>query len=213
MSRIPAAPFVAPPRKKPALKQKLAVWARWLHIYSSLFGLGVILFFSVTGLTLNHPDWAFGSVRHEQLHEGSVPLEWVQTGEAEVARLEIVEHLRREHGVRGFLDTFTQDEGECLVAFKGPAYSADAFVDRRRGTYELAIVTDGWVAVMNDLHKGRNTGPVWSWVIDISAVLLIVVSATGLVLLLYIKRRRNPGLILAAVGAVIALVVIWTVIV
>jgi hypothetical protein len=30
---------------------------RWLHIYLSMFGLAAVLFFSVTGLTLNHPDW------------------------------------------------------------------------------------------------------------------------------------------------------------
>lgn len=210
MSRIPAAPFVAPPRKKPALKQKLATWSRWLHIYSSLFGLGVILFFSVTGLTLNHPDWAFGSVRREQLHEGSVPLEWVQTGEAEVARLEIVEHLRREHGVRGFLDSFTQDEGECLVAFKGPAYSADAYIDREDGTYTLTESYAGFVAVMNDLHKGRDAGTAWKWLIDISAVILTLASATGLVLMIYLKKRRRTGLITAVVGAV-ALVVVYVI--
>ena len=33
---------------------------RWLHIYLSMFSLAVVLFFSVTGITLNHPDWFFG---------------------------------------------------------------------------------------------------------------------------------------------------------
>ena len=34
---------------------------RWLHIYSSMFGLVAILFFSVTGILLNHPSWTLGS--------------------------------------------------------------------------------------------------------------------------------------------------------
>ena len=31
---------------------------RWLHIYLSMFGLAAVLFFSVTGITLNHPNAA-----------------------------------------------------------------------------------------------------------------------------------------------------------
>ena len=30
---------------------------RWIHIYLSMFGLAAVLFFGVTGLTLNHPEW------------------------------------------------------------------------------------------------------------------------------------------------------------
>ena len=31
--------------------------ARWLHIYGSMASFAVVLFFAVTGLTLNHQDW------------------------------------------------------------------------------------------------------------------------------------------------------------
>lgn len=201
----PAATSPSPALKRPGLKQKLAVWMRWLHIYSSLFGLVVILFFSVTGLTLNHPNWMFGSVRNEQQISGQVPAEWVQQDRTEVAKLEVVEHLRRQHGVRGFLEEFNQEETECIVVFKGPGYSADAYIQRGDGKYELTLITEGWVAVMNDLHKGRNTGKAWSWVIDVSATLLIIISVSGLILLLYIKRRRLPGLALGALGAALAI--------
>jgi hypothetical protein len=36
---------------------KLAAMTLWLHVYVSVFGLAAVLFFSVTGLTLNHPGW------------------------------------------------------------------------------------------------------------------------------------------------------------
>ena len=45
------------------LKVRFAAAARWLHIYASVLGLGAVLFFSITGLTLNHPDWLLGSVQ------------------------------------------------------------------------------------------------------------------------------------------------------
>jgi hypothetical protein len=60
----------------------------------------------------------------------------------------------------------------------------------------------GLVAIANDLHKGRHTSTVWSWVIDVSAVGLVLVSATGLLLGLLIQRRRRSALVLLIVGVV-----------
>ncbi len=34
---------------------RFAKLVRWLHIYLSMFGLAAVLFFSATGITLNHP--------------------------------------------------------------------------------------------------------------------------------------------------------------
>jgi len=36
--------------------------------------------------------------------------------------------------------------------------------------------------VANDLHKGRDTGKTWSILIDVSAVLMTLISLTGLIL-------------------------------
>jgi hypothetical protein len=53
---------------------------------------------------------------------------------------------------------------------------------------------------MNDLHKGRDTGTAWSWVIDVSAIFLVLISLSGLILLLFIKKKRISGIILAIIG-------------
>jgi hypothetical protein len=68
------------------------------------------------------------------------------------------------------------------------------------------------VALINDLHKGRDTGAAWSVVIDVSAVLMTVSSLTGLALLCTLRRRRVPGLLVAFAGTVAVLaVVVWLV--
>jgi uncharacterized protein len=90
------------------------------------------------------------------------------------------------------------------VSFKGPGYTADAFVDRATGSYELTVTTMGIVAVLNDLHKGRDTGAVWAWVIDLSAGLLVLVSITGMILLWFVHKRRVTGYVIAIAGAVIS---------
>ena len=170
------------PRLRPSsaharsLRRKLSIrfakLMRWLHIYLSMFGLAAVLFFSVTGITLNHPNWTFGQTERRREAKGHVDLHWISREVApsgppaaaepdptkQVAKLEVVEHLRKTHGVRGALAEFRVDDTECLVSFKGPGYSADAFIDRDSGRYSLTELDHGLIALINDLHKGRDTG-------------------------------------------------------
>ena len=202
---------------------KFAKLMRWLHIYLSMFGLAMVLFFSATGVTLNHPDWFFGETQRSVQAEGQVDLKWLRAPAIAassspdaiadpaglVSKLEIVEHLRAAHGIRGALVEFKVDDTECVVAFKGPGYSADAFVDRDSGHYTLTQSYHGPIAILNDLHKGRDTGFVWSIFIDVSAVLLTLISLSGLVLLFYLKLRRGPGLVVVAVGTVVVMALFY----
>ncbi len=200
-------PATARPRTRSA-RIRFASLMRWLHIYLSMLGLFALLFFSATGVTLNHADWfAAGAARSTEA-EGTIRADWLK----DVAKLEVVEQLRKSHAIHGAMAEFTVDENECVVAFKGPGYSADAFVDRSTGKYRLTENSHGLVAILNDLHKGRDTGKVWSVVIDASAILLILASLSGLVLLFYIKRRRVSGAVVGVFGMlVLAAIVYWLV--
>ena len=59
------------------------------------------------------------------------------------------------------------------------------------------------MAWLNDLHKGRHTGPVWSVLIDVTAGLLGVMAVSGIWLLLYVRRRRTSGLWVGLVGTLL----------
>jgi len=76
----------------------------------------------------------------------------------------------------------------------------------------LSVTRMGFVAVINDLHKGRDSGAGWSLLVDLSAILMIVVSVTGLVLILFLRRHLVNGLLIAATGALLsALAYVWLV--
>lgn len=194
-----SSPAAAPDRRR------LPGWMRWLHIYASMLGLGTLLFFSVTGLTLNHPDWTLGGQRHEQQLKGQLNAAWLAdgAGEQSVDKLAVVEALRRAHGLRGLVDDYRVDDTECSLAFKGPGSSADIVINRQTGAYELTLATEGFVALVNDLHKGRHTGGAWAWAIDLTAGLLTLVAITGLWLLFYVRRRRTSGLWVGLAGALL----------
>lgn len=182
------------------MKRTVAEWSRWLHIYLSMFSFVIVLFFSVTGLTLNHLDWF---PEKEVLNEldGRLNPAWVNaTDTAKVKKLEIIEFLRASHQVKGQLNDFRIDESECSISFQGPGYTADVFVDRKKGSYHLSERSLGVIAWANDLHKGRDTGQGWKWVIDFSAIFMTVISITGLILLLFIKKKRANGLLWLVLG-------------
>ena len=199
---------VATPKHRiPHWKRKLAAISRWLHIYLSMASFAVLFFFAFTGLTLNHTE-LFGNKQSVTQRKGSVDLKWVSP--KDVAKLELVEHLRST-GVKGALSDFRIDGAQIGVSFKGPAYTADTFIDRGTGKYDLTETRMGFVAIVNDLHKGRDSGRAWSLVIDLSAALMVFVSLSGLVLIFYLHKRRASGLIALASGAVLCYLVflVW----
>jgi hypothetical protein len=190
------------------LKRRLAKYSRWLHIYVSMTSFVIVFFFAVTGWTLNHPAMFAGHERRTQA-TGTLDTKLTNPGSTDVARPDIVDALRRAHHVGGALSDFRVDDDQLSVAFKGPGYIADAVIDRRTGKYELSESRLGFVAIVNDLHKGRDSGGVWKALIDVSAGLLTFISLTGLVLLYFIHKHRVAGFLLLLAGGALTGLIIW----
>ena len=189
-------------------RRHAAALFRWLHIYLSMVSFAILFFFAVTGITLNHTGWFDQNALRTTAFKGKLQKEWLgASGPDSVDKLQIVEYLRNAHGIRGALGDFTVEDAQCMVSFRGPGYTADASINRGTGEYELTETRMGFVAIINDLHKGRDTGAAWSWVIDLSAVLMIVVSLTGTVLIFFLKRRRFTGLVAAVLGGLLSYLV------
>jgi hypothetical protein len=184
-------------------RKRTAAFSRWLHVYLSMISFLVVLFFAVTGITLNHAEW-FDGRQVEKKFTGAIPLTWVNMPDtAQIKKLDIVELLRNKYGIKGYVSDFVIQENECSLSFKGPGYSADAFISRDDGKFQLSELRLGLVAVLNDLHKGRDSGKGWGWLIDVSAGLLTLVSLSGLAMLLFLRKKRLNGLLLVIVGGVI----------
>jgi len=199
---------VRPPAHPRAhLRRIVAGAARWLHLYLSMVSFAIVLFFSVTGITLNHQEWFSDrqktTVMHGVAQASMLGNRAAQGDAANVDKLGLVEMLRAQ-GIHGAVSDLRVDDSQIEISFKAPGYSADAFIERDTGKYDLTETRNGFVAVINDLHKGRDSGKAWSMFIDVSAVLLTLVSATGLLLIWFIHKRRTTGILLAFAGAVVS---------
>jgi hypothetical protein len=201
-----------PPRQEkahvPLWRRRTAHWSRWLHTYLSMVSFTVLLFFAVTGLTLNHQA-ALTGVAAPKRHTGALAAAWTNAPDAH--KSEIVRALQAQIRTSADPSDFRVDDDQVQISFRGPGYSADGFIDRHSGKYELNENRLGLVAVINDLHKGRDAGKVWALIIDISAVLMVLLSLSGLILMFFLHKKLRSGLIALAVGTVVCYLVyyIW----
>lgn len=190
-----------------AAKRTANRWTRWIHVYASMIAFVIVLFFGITGITLNHPNWTFGDDVNTTTTTGQLSID-TTLDDGSVNYLAISEYIRNTYDVSGQVDSFSDTNGQASIAYKNPGYAADLFVDMDTGEYTLTVEQQGWVAVVNDLHKGRDTGSAWKWVIDLSAGFLVLISLTGLTMQFFLRKRRRSALITACVGGIVVLALI-----
>ena len=179
---------------------------RWLHVYISMASFLAILFFAITGITLNHPTWTLGTTETVQDFTGTFPEGW-RNGQ-EVDWLLVTEFLRAEHGVGGMLRDYQLNEFEGLMSFRAPGYFVDVFIDPSTGGYAMSVVQMGAVGILNELHRGIDGDTAWRWLIDVAGVFLALLALTGIGLLLFLKKFRSPGLIVMAGGTALVFILV-----
>jgi hypothetical protein len=184
----------------------LARWGLTLHIYLSMAGFLLVLLFAVTGLTLNHEDfgWSQPRITHTTIQ---VPGALVGQPDARA----IGDELRAILHVPTPVTQFHADADQIEVTMTAPGRHTQVTISRRDGRAEVESVTRGAMATLDDLHKGLDSGPVWRWIIDITAVLLTISSLTGIITLLTLPRRRKIGLVVGLMGAIVIVVLylVW----
>lgn len=215
-SRPPAAN-----RSRPAEKKKRGIPAFWVrqfhtwHWMSSAICLVGMLLFAVTGITLNHAA-SIESAPVTVTTERTLPPQLAEIlavvpedADAGVpVPKELTDWLSAEFdiGVAGRPAEWSAEE--LYVALPRAGGDGWVSVDRASGAVVHEDTDRGWIAWLNDLHKGRDTGTAWSWFIDIFAAACIVFSLTGFLLLqLHAKKRRSTWPIVGA-GVIIPLLLI-----
>ncbi len=169
--------------------------------------------FAITGITLNHASSIAAEpivVTQSAQLPGSL-IEYLRRGrEAGSAPLPAAVRAELEDAVGIDAGTAAAEwsETEVYVAVPGPGSDAWISIDRASGKIEAERTDRGWVSFFNDLHKGRNTGTAWFWLIDILAVACVVFTFTGLLLLQLHARHRPSTWPLVGLGTAIPLIII-----
>lgn len=200
----PATTGVRPARSRSATTQK---WSRLIHAYSSMIALLLVLFFGLSGITANHPEWTFGDAPTTTSKSGTMTFS--VTTDGNVDYLQVSEFLRDTYNIDADVSDYGTTGTTGSISYRSPGYAADATFDTTTGAYRVTIEQQGFLGVMNDLHKGRDADSSWKWAIDAAGAFLVLIALSGLLLQLFLKRRRRSALILAGIGAVAVVVLIY----
>lgn len=202
---------VAPARKK----RIKSFWLKQLHTWhwmSSAISLVGLMLFAITGFTLNHageiegspksveaaaqlPEPLLGQVRPNDAPDSKKPLP------VEVAKF-VSDSVKIE--AKGEAEWRAD---EIYLGMPRPGGDAWISIDRETGAVTSEVSSRGWIAYLNDLHKGRNSGIVWKWFIDIFVLACVVFSLTGLVLLQMHSRHRKSTWPLVGLGLIIPAII------
>lgn len=193
---MPASDLV---RRAARAKRRRLFWMqnlrRW-HWISSAVSLAGLLLFAATGLTLNHAA-DIGArprvvTRHAALPEALVPgLAKAPEGGRAPLPAPVRRWVETALGVEAPGGGAEWSPDEAFLDLARPGGEASLTIDRRTGAVEYEVTTRGLVALLNDLHKGRNTGPVWKGFIDLFAAACLVFAVTGL-FLLHLHSKARP---------------------
>ncbi|MET0720048.1 MAG: PepSY-associated TM helix domain-containing protein [Tardiphaga sp.] len=187
-------------RPNSAKKKQRAFFLRqlyqWHWISSGLCLVGMVLF-ALTGVTLNHA----GQIEAPPAvvsREGQLPAEYVSALSKQPAITKaplpdaISSWLKLEMGVNIKERDTDWSAKEVYVALPRPGGDAWMTIDRDSGAVIYEVTDRGWIAYLNDLHKGRHTGTAWSWFLDLFAGAAIIFCLTGL-LLLQLHATKRPA--------------------
>jgi len=185
-----------------------ATWLKTLHqwhwISSALCLVGMLLF-ALTGITLNHASWIETHPRVIQ-RNAQLPAPMLEalgghhSGPlSEPLRSWLADTLKTS--VSNADPEWTADE--IYLPMPRPGGDAWLRIDRASGDIEFEDTDRGWLAYLNDLHKGRHAGMAWSWFIDLFAVACLLFSITGLLILKHHAVRRPSTWPLVGFGLVL----------
>lgn len=213
VSRNVSAPATA------AARSRRSFWLRqvryWHWMSSAICFIGM-LGFALTGITLNHAA-AIGANPETTTRTATLPGELVAAlADAPGAARDplpapVARHLSEALAIDLAARTPEWSDDEVYVPLPRPGGDAFLTIDRVDGLVSYEQTDRGWIAYFNDLHKGRNTGPMWSRFLDLFAAGCVVFSVTGFVLLQIHAAQRVESWPMVALGLVIPLVValVW----
>ena len=197
-------------------QKRRAFWLKHLHQWhwvSASICLIAMLLFSLTGITLNHARQISAkpvvTTRDDKLPAPLLArLKNEKDGEKSPLPSIVSEWIDEQMGLVTAGRTAEWSEDEVYVSLPRPGGDAWLSIQRDSGEAHYERTDRGVISYLNDLHKGRNAGPMWGWFIDLFAVACVLFAGTGLFLLKMHSSRRPGTWPFVTLGLVVPVVVI-----
>lgn len=194
---------------KPGAARKPINWkveiyrqSRAWHGYLSAFAFLALIFFAITGLLLNHPEWTTTD-EEQPTRTATVTLAAAELEQAKAAKdpaRALGEAVGRQVPLVGAWQSGEVIDEEAQLRFEGPKGSSDVVVDLASGKAEVETKRARVIDTINELHRGKNASAAWKAVIDASAIVILLLSVIGYVLFFSLRFRLRTSLVLTGVS-------------
>jgi len=171
-------------------------YARHVHAWLSAFAFLALIFFAGTGLFLNNADW-FASNPDEvnfQIKLTPVVLAKAQSLENPAPLLLDVIRKQSSQSLSGAFKSSDLVDGALDMRLEGAKGHTDISVALDTGLTEITVKPQSVLDTLKNLHKGKNVGTVWKLIIDISAILILILSIAGYILFFSLRKRKAISL-------------------
>lgn len=212
----PTAP-TRPDRERLAARRRSRFYRllRDLHAWLSALAFLLLMFFSFTGLTLNHPEWFEERATELPSQHFTLPapvLAQVQQdlSQQHSAANPVLDFLHGQAQTYGQFKSSEQLDDEMLIRLEGVQGNTDLTVNLRSGEVEVLTTPARLIDTVNDLHRGKNTGTSWRWLIDATAILILLLSLAGYVLFFGLKKRLATTLTLTTASLSVIGLMLWS---
>jgi uncharacterized protein len=196
-----SAASVAVPKRRVS-KQDFYRYCRLVHGWLSAFAFLILCFFSITGILLNHPEWASESapepIEKKFVLEAAELQQLLDAKEPEHLLPEIV---ATRIALKGEFTGGDQVRNEIFVRMQGVRGLSDLRANLVTGEVTAIVEPAPTLSIVNELHRGERAGAKWRWFIDAIAVLLVVLSIIGYLIFLSLRFRLRTALLLSAASA------------
>jgi hypothetical protein len=173
------------------------------HGYLSAFAFLMLMFFSATGILLNHPDWLVGAESEPQTARAQIQAADIAAARASTDPAAALGALAaHQMALLGVYASGDVDSREALLRFEGVKGMSTVTLDLRTGEAQARLQKADAVTMLNDLHRGKNVGAAWAAIIDISGVLILILSLIGYILFFSMRFRFRTAMILTAVSVI-----------
>jgi hypothetical protein len=188
----------------------LESWNRKAHFYLGLYFVFFLWLFALTGLMLNHGQWAVSlaaNARVESRFERAIEMPTAATA------LEQARDIMRQLGLEGEIDLGSQQPGTLQFNTSRPSDSNQVRVNLQERRASVQHFENGHLSRFRTLHTfsgSRYNQPaserdwavtsVWVFAMDALAAGLIVMIVGGYYMWWRLKPKRWPGLLALAAG-------------
>jgi uncharacterized protein len=185
-------------------------WNRKFHIYIGLFLIFSILFFSFSGLILNHGRWEFTSFWKERKETKTEMQIAIPANRDSVS---LIQYFKKQLNIAGEISNVKLTSERMNFRVVKPGEVSEINIDFRSSTCVSNVIKFNWWGKIRTLHTFNGSDKnrpairpnwiitnVWRLVMDTTAIGLIILCITGWIMWFGVRKKFPAGLLILALG-------------